>query len=105
MIQIQNHEQMTQVTKGVHNHQVETLGLKNYDFPLTCPSSEVLDQMLSLSLMMEETLLPEFYKTPQGEGSLRASFQKYSERKLGTLNADEAVKDPVWIDFFKNFSY
>ena len=105
MIQIQNHEQMTQVTKGVHNHQVETLGLKNYDFPLTCPSSEVLDQMLSLSLTMEESLFPEFYKTPQGEESLRASFKKYAETKLCALNADEALRDTAWINFFQNFSY
>ena len=105
MIQIQNHEQMTQLTNAVQNHQLETLVLTKDDFPLTCPSSEVLDQMLSLSLMMEESIFPEFYKTPHGEESLRASFQKYAETKMCTLNADEALRDPVWIDFFKNFSY
>ena len=104
MVQIQNHEQMTQVTNAVQKHQLETLGLTKHDFPLTCPSSEVLDQILSLSLTMEETLFPEFYRSPQGEESLRASFQKYAETKLCTL-ADEAVRDPVWIDFFKSFSY
>ena len=105
MFQIQNHEQMTQVTNAVQKHQLETLGLTKNDFPLTCPSSEVLDQMLSVSLMMEESLFPKFYKTPHGEESLRASFKKYSKTKLCTLNADEALRDTVWIDFFKNFSY
>ena len=105
MVQIENHEEMSEVMKAVQKHQLETLGLTKNDFPLTCPSSEVLDQMLSVSLMMEESLFPKFYKTPHGEESLRASFKKYSKTKLCTLNADEALRDTVWIDFFKNFSY
>ena len=105
MVQIQNHKEMTQVMKAVYNHQLETLGLTKNDFPLTCPSSEVLDQMLSVSLMMEESLFPEFYKNPHGEESLRASFKKYAKTKLCTLNADAVLRDAVWIDFFKNFSY
>ena len=105
MVQIQNHEQMKQVTNAVQKHQLETLGLTKDEFPLTCPSSEALDHLLSISLMMEESLFPEFYKTPQGEESLRVSFKKYSRTKLCAINADEALRDAVWIDFFKNFSY
>ena len=105
MVQIQNEDQMQAVREAIENHQLETLGLTTYDFPLICPSSEALDQVLSVSLMMEESLYPEFYKTPLGEESLRASFKKYSTTKLCAINADEALRDAVWIDFFKNFSY
>ena len=105
MVQIQNDQQMTQVTNAVQNHQLKTLGLTRDNLPLTCPSSEALDHLLSVSLMMEESFFPEFYESPLGEESLRASFKKYSEIKSCTINADEALRDAVWIDFFKNFSY
>ena len=105
MVQIQNDQQMTEVTNAVQNHQLKTLGLTKDDFPLTCPSSEALDHFLSVSLMIEESFFPEFYKTPHGEESLRASFEKYSKTKLCALNADEVLRDTVWIGFFENFSY
>ena len=105
MVQIPNDQQMTQVTNAVQNHQLKTLGLTRDNLPLTCPSSEALDHLLSVSLMMEESFFPEFYESPLGEESLRASFKKYSEIKSCTINADEALRDAVWIDFFKNFSY
>ena len=62
MVQIQNDQQMTQVTNAVQNHQLKTLGLTKDDFPLTCPSSEALDHFLSVSLMMEESFFLSFIK-------------------------------------------
>eukprot|EP00957_Ditylum_brightwellii_P064619 4904244-Ditylum_brightwellii.AAC.1 len=105
MVQIESKEQMKNITNAVQIHHQETFILTVYNFPLTCPSSEALDRLLSRSLMTEESLFPEFYKTPQGEQSLRAPFEKYAKTKLCSLNADKALSDVMWIDFFKSFSY
>lgn len=102
MVQIKDMKQMKNISSAIEKHHN---GLTAYDFPLTCPSPDALNRLLNKSLMMEKSLLPEFFESPQGEQSLRASFEKYSKTKLCALNADEALSDAVWIDFFKGFSY
>ena len=77
------------------------MGEKNYEFPLTCLSPDVENWLLAESLRMEESLFPEFFKTPDGEEALRASFQKYSEsKKFCDLHAEEALQQQIWVDFF-----
>lgn len=105
MIQIKTQDQMTHVINAIYKYHEGTRGLTKNDFPLICPSARALDKVLRESLMIEEALFPEFFKSPDGEESLRASFDKYSTTKLCSLDADKALSDTVWIDFFKKFSY
>ena len=105
LIDIHTDHQLQEVTIAVQEYQEETLGLTKYDFSLICLSPEVEDWLLDVSLTIEETLLPEFFKTPLGEEALRASFAEQAKTGLCKLDVDAALSDDVWIDFFLNYEY
>jgi hypothetical protein len=100
LIEIENDQELDSISSAVQEYQEETLGLTKYDFPLICLSSEAEDWLLDTSLMIEETLLPEFFKTSLGEEALRASFAEHAKTDLCKLDVEEAFIDDLWIDFF-----
>ena len=103
IIQINTDEELQSMSIAVRAYQEETLGLTKYDFPLICLSPEVEEWLLNTSLMIEEALFPEFFKSPLGEEALRASFAEHAKTDLCTLDIDKALSDEVWVDFFSNF--
>ena len=105
LIEIANDQELDAISSAVQEYQEETLGLTKYDFPLICLSPEVEEWLLDTSLMIEETLLPEFFKTSLGEEALRASFAEHAKTDLCKLDVEEAFIDDLWIDFFTTLNY
>ena len=55
--------------------------------------------------MIEETLVPEFFKTSLGEEALRDSFAEHAKTDLCKLDVEEAFSDDLWVDFFTTLNY
>ncbi len=64
---IQRDLQRPAVAEAARRHQEEVLKLSDKDFPLICMSPQQLNNLLEMSLEFERRILPEWYKTPQGE--------------------------------------
>jgi hypothetical protein len=105
LVTINTNEELHDVTRAVQEYQEGTLNLTRNDLPMICLSSEVEKWLLDVSLDIEKTLFPKFFKSPLGEECLRAEFEVYAKSDLCKLDLSEALSDKVWIDFFLNYKF
>jgi hypothetical protein len=107
LVAINTDEQLHDVTRAVQEYQegTRTLNLTRNDLPMICIASEAEKWLLDVSLDIEKTLFPKFFKSPLGEERLRAEFEVHTKTDLCKLDLSEALSDKVWIDFFLNYKY
>ena len=75
--------------------------------PLICPSNDILDLILQLSLQAEEHLVPNDYYHRNGKEDIIYEFDTYyrNTTKLCALRGEDVLKydtDQVWLSFFKS---
>jgi hypothetical protein len=97
----------TNVRKAIRKRDQVDLGNDSISgYPLVCLSPTQQAELLDQSLRYERQLFPEFFKSPEGEESLRADFAS-SKRQLALCNVDaeQVVQDQAWQDFFRTLKF
>jgi hypothetical protein len=103
LVDINTNKQVHDATRAVQKYQEGALNLTRNDLPITCLASEAKEWLLDVSLDIEKTLFPEFFKSPLGEERLRAEFEVHAKTDLCELDVIGVLSEKVWIDFFLNY--
>ena len=92
------------VAVAIQEYHENVLNRTSFDFPLKQPKIEKLQNLLNLSLTLEEEVLPEFATSPGVKEKHESNFWKYTldKQRYSWIDTHQVLhNDTNWISFFK----
>lgn len=89
----------------IEEFQRDLLNQTFHDFPVTCPSRDEDEHLLSYSLHIESQLLPSFHNTSYGKDLHESDFwNNFKRKKYCWIDTDAVLSQDKWKDFFGDLS-